>query len=447
VSEFKKDYHRYFWAPFTQMGDLSEDEPLVIVSGEGATVTNELGETFIDGHGGLWLVNAGFGRKEIMDAAAEQMYKLSWFPSFEGMCNDAALALARRLVNMTIPEGMARVFFSSGGSEANEAALKMARQYWRLQGHPGRYKVISRSRAYHGVSMGALSATGIAENRRHFEPLVPGFRHIQPPYCYRCPYGLQREDCELNCARELETAIRFEGPDTVAAFIGEPVMGAGGVLVPPDGYWQEIQRICKKYDVLLIADEVITGFGRTGEMFGVRHWDVEPDIMTFAKALTSGYHPLGATLVREDIFSVMLGEYGEDREFQHGTTYAGHPVACAAAQANLDIIEDEELARQARDRGEYLLSKLEELQDLPVVGDLDGLGLMARLEIVRDADDGTPFSPQEQVGLRVARELQKRGIILRPIGDIITFSPPLVIEESQIEEMVTVLGQILEDLT
>ncbi len=446
MSGFREDYHRYYWAPFTQMGDLAEEEPLVIVSGDGATVQNDAGDTFIDAHGGLWLVNAGFGRREIMDAAAEQMYRLSWFPSFEGMCNDAALNLARRLIDMTAAEGMSRVFFSSGGSEANEAALKMARQYWRLQGYPGKYKIISRSQAYHGVSMGALSATGIAANRRQFEPLVPGFRHISPPYCYRCPYGLDENSCDLNCAKELERSIQFEGPDTVAAFIAEPVMGAGGVLIPPDGYWQEIQRICRRYDVLLIADEVITGFGRTGEMFGVRHWAVEPDIMTFAKALTSGYHPLGATLAREEIFSVTLGEHGDNREFQHGTTFAGHPVACAAADANLNIIEGEELVQQARDKGNYLLEKLGELQDLPVVGDVNGLGLMARLEIVRDADTREAFPDDEQVGLQVSRELLRRGIILRPIGDILTFSPPLVIDHSQIDDMVRIIGDILQDL-
>ena len=446
MSDLRKDYERYMWAPFTQMGDLGEDEPLVIVSGEGARVVDTRGKSYIDGHGALWLANVGFGRQEIVSAAAEQMERLSWFPSFAGMGNEAAVTLARRLVELTEPEGMSRVFFSSGGSEANEAAIKMARQYWRLKGEGMKHKVISRRLAYHGVTMGALSATGIGMNRRLFEPLVGGFRHIEPPHCYRCPWGLDVSDCGLACARELENTIKFEGPDTVAAFIGEPVMGAGGVIVPPDGYWQEIERICRKYDVLLISDEVITGFGRTGELFGCRHWGVKPDIMVFAKALTSGYLPLGATLAREEIFEVCLGRYGENREFRHGTTYSGHPAACQAAMANLDIIEREGLVEKSRESGEYLLSRLRELEELPVVGDVNGLGLMARVEIVKDKDSRTSFPPSDRVGLGVSRQLMSRGIILRSLADVVSMSPPLVIEKAEIDTMVDTLRDVLLEL-
>lgn len=446
MSDLRKDYERYMWAPFTQMGDLGEDEPLVIVSGEGARVVDTRGKSYIDGHGALWLANVGFGRQEIVSAAAEQMERLSWFPSFAGMGNEAAVTLARRLVELTEPEGMSRVFFSSGGSEANEAAIKMARQYWRLKGEGMKHKIISRRLAYHGVTMGALSATGIGINRRLFEPLVGGFRHIEPPHCYRCPWGLDVSDCGLACARELENTIRFEGPDTVAAFIGEPVMGAGGVIVPPDGYWQEIERICRKYDVLLISDEVITGFGRTGEMFGCRHWGVKPDIMVFAKALTSGYLPLGATLAREEIFEVCLGRYGENREFRHGTTYSGHPAACQAAMANLDIIEREGLVEKSRESGEYLLSRLRELEELPVVGDVNGLGLMARLEIVKDKGSRTSFPASDRVGLGVSRQLMSRGIILRSLADVVSMSPPLVIEKAEIDTMVDTLRDVLSEL-
>jgi len=443
LSELKRYYEDHYWAPFTQMGDLSEEEPLVVVSGDGATVTSDRGKTYIDVHGGLWLANVGYGRGRIADAVYEQMKQLSWFPSFDGMANEAALRLAQRLVSMADQENMNRVFFSSGGSEAIETALKMTRQYWRLLGKQGKYKVISRNRAYHGVSMGALSATGIADNRKHFEPLVPGFRHIQPPYCYRCPYDLDIESCGLTCAKELERTLLFEDPETVAAFIGEPVMGAGGMLVPPDGYWQEIQRICRKYDILLIADEVVTAFGRTGEMFGSRHWDLVPDIMVFAKALTSGYQPLGATLVNEKIFSAYLGKYGEGREFSHGTTYAGHPAACAAAWTNLDIIEEEGLVEEARAKGDYLLEKLRGLMEIPVVGDVDGLGLMARLELVADAENKTPFPAEQRSGSRVSEELLGYNIILRPLGDTLTFSPPLVIEYGQIDRIVDALAKIL----
>ncbi|MFO8059216.1 MAG: aspartate aminotransferase family protein [Bacillota bacterium] len=432
----RDSYHKYMWAPFTQMGDLGGVEPLIIVEGEGSRVTDVEGREYIDGHGALWLANAGFGRREIIEAASEQLHQLSYFPSFAGMANSVAVELAERLATLTEREGMRRVFFSSGGSEAVETALKMVRQYWRLRGSGRKYKIISRRMAYHGVTMGALSATGITANRRLFEPLVPGFRHLEPPHCYRCPYGLEYPGCDLNCARELERTIEFEGADTVAAFIGEPVMGAGGVIVPPDGYWQEIERICRKYDVLIIADEVITGFGRTGEMFGVRNWDVKPDIMVTAKGLTSGYLPLGATLAREDIFKVCLGKYGEGREFRHGTTYSGHPAACAAGLANIDIIEDEGLVERARSNGQYLLERLEELRSLDVVGDVNGLGLLARVELAGDATGK---------GQQVSREVMKRGVILRALGDVISFSPPLVIDRAEIDTVVDCLAEVLGD--
>ncbi len=442
----RQDYHRYMWAPYTQMGDLAEEEPIVAVDGDGATIVDSLGREFIDGHAALWLANAGFGRTEIVEAAAEQMHQLSWFPSFGGMSNDVAVRLAKRLVEMTEPEGMARAFFSSGGSEAVETALKMARQYWKLKGNDRKFKIISRRKAYHGVTFGALSATGVSPNRRLFEPLVPGFRHIEPPYCYRCPYGLEHPGCQLACAEELARTIAFESPDTVAAFIAEPVMGAGGVIVPPDGYWQRVAEICETHDVLLIADEVITGFGRTGEMFGVRHWDVRPDIMVFAKGLTSGYLPLGATLAKEEIFQVCLGRWGEGREFRHGTTYSGHPAASAAALENIRIIEEEGLVDRARELGEYLMRGLSDLEDLPHVGNVDGLGLMARVELVKDKDTREPFPASDLVGLHVNREMLKRGVIMRPLGDVMTLSPPLVISEGELDSILESLRDVLAAL-
>ncbi len=445
-SDIRKDYARYMWAPYTQMGDLAEEEPIVAVDGDGATIVDSTGREFIDGHAALWLANAGFGRTEIVEAAAEQMQKLSWFPSFGGMSNETAVQLAKRLVELTAPEGMSRAFLSSGGSEAVETALKMARQYWKLRGHDRKFKIISRRKAYHGVTFGALSATGVSQNRRLFEPLVPGFRHIEPPYCYRCPYGLEHPECGLACAEELARTIAFESPDTVAAFIAEPVMGAGGVIVPPDGYWQRVEEICRANDVLLIADEVITGFGRTGKMFGVRNWDVKPDIMVFAKGLTSGYLPLGATLTREEIFEVCLGKWGEGREFRHGTTYSGHPAAAAAALENIRIIEDESLVQRAAEMGEYLVEGLRDLSHLPHVGDVDGLGLLARLELVADAKTREPFPASELMGLKVNRKMLKRGVIIRPLGDVMSFSPPLVITRGEIDAILLALREVLEEI-
>ena len=418
------------------MGDLADEEPLVMTSGEGARVTDNLGRTFIDAHGALWLANAGFGRQEIVDAATEQMEKLSYFPSFAGMSNEAATRLARRLVKMTENLGMGRVFFSSGGSEAVETALKIAWQYWNVKDKPGKYKVIALRRAYHGVTMGALSANGLTDKRSKFEPLVPGFRHIEPPHCFSCPYDLNTETCSLQCAQQLERTIEFEGADSVAAFIAEPVLGAGGVIVPPDDYWPEIQRICRENDILLITDEVITGFGRTGKMFACEHWDVKPDIMTFAKGITSGYLPLGATMAREELYQVCLGEHGEGREFRHGNTFAGHPAACAAADANLDIIENEGLVDQSRTKGEYLLKRLQELHELPAVADVNGKGLLARVEL----------EGPEGAGLRVNRQLLKRGIIMRALGNVMTLSPPLVISSEELDKVVNNLAEVIEEL-
>ncbi len=442
----RRDYSRYMWAPYTQMGDLAEDEPVVAVGGSGARITDSLGREFIDGHAALWLANVGFGRSEIVDAAEEQMRRLSWFPSFGGMSNDTAIRLAARLIGLTEGEGMSRVFFSSGGSEANETALKIARQYWKLRGHQGKFKVIAREKAYHGVTFGALSATGVTANRRLFEPLVPGFRHIPPPHCYRCPYGLKYPECNLACAEELERTIAFESPDTVAAFIAEPVMGAGGVIIPPEGYLERVAEICRRNEVLFIADEVITGFGRTGEMFGVRHWGVKPDMMVFAKGLTSGYLPLGATLTTEEIFEVCLGRWGEGRELRHGTTYSGHPAACAAALENIRIIEEEGLAERSREMGEYMLRKLEELRSLRHVGDVAGIGLLARLELVKDKETREPFPPGELTGLRVNRSMLRRGVILRPLGDVMSFSPPLVIERDEIDRIVSALAESIGEI-
>lgn len=439
----KQDYRRYFWPPFTQVAALSGEEPMIIVSGKGANVVDETGKEYIDVHGGLWVSNVGHGRQEVIDAITRQASELAWFPSFYCMSNNVAVKLAKRLVEMTAPEGMSKAFFASGGSEGVETALKMVRQYWRLKGYAGKYKVIARRRAYHGVTMGALSATG-TDHKHYYEPLVPGFRHIEAPYCYRCPYGLAYPACELNCAQELERTIIAENPSTVAAFIGEPVMGAGGLLFPPDGYWQAIEDICRRHDVLLIADEVMTGFGRTGKMFAMRHWGVKPDIMVFAKALTSGYQPLAATLVNSDIPAACLGEdLNAGRLFLHGNTYAGHPVACAAALANLDITEREDLPGRSAKLGAHLLNRLKELEELPKVGHVDGRGLLARVELVDCKTTKRRFDQKELVGWNVAREMQKMGVILRPLEDTLTFSPPLIIAQEQLDAVVDKLREVL----
>lgn len=436
----------YRWAPFTRTRYVERHGLLPIVRGQGSKVYDADDREYIDAHASLWLVNAGYGRKEIVEAAYRQMQALPWFSCFEGFTNLPSVDLAERLVQMLEPEGMHKVFFSGGGSEAVETALKIARQYWKLKGKAGKYKIIARNRAYHGVTLGALSATGMAINRSMFEPLVPGFRHAPCPDPYLREVDAPDERFAKACAEALEAMVKFEGPHTVAAIIAEPVQGAGGVIIPPDGYLQELREIATRHDVLLILDEVITGFGRTGDMFGARHWGVRPDIMTFAKGLTSGYLPLGATAVTDEVFDTFY--QNEDKgAFRHGTTYSGHPAACAAALANLDIIEREDLAGNAKRIGAHLLGRLDELMKHEIVGFVDGVGLLARVQLVRDRKKRTLFDPQLAVADRIARRARELGVILRPLpGDALSFSPPLCLTSTEADTIAHVVDQAVQEI-
>ena len=377
------------------------------------------------------------------------MQHLAYYSMFQGYSNPATIALAGRLIELTRPEGMGKVFFSDSGSEAVETALKMARQYWRNRGQAGKYKFISRQSAYHGVTFGAMSATGVMANRRMFEPLVPGFRHIDAPNCYRHGFGegLDNEGVGTAAADALRRAIEFEGPSSVAAFIAEPVQGAGGVIVPPPNYLLACREICDAYDVLFIADEVVTGFGRTGTWFGSRTYGVRPDIMCFAKGLTSGYVPMGATACTDAIYDAFLGDPHEGKEFRHGNTYSGHATAAAAALANLDIIERENLPDNARRVGEHLLTGLRRLDRHDIVGDIRGIGLLARVELVRDRATKASFTPAGALGVRVQRRVEELGVIMRPVGDILTFSPPLILSEAQADRIVDAVDQALGEIS
>ncbi len=437
----------YKWYPFTQMKDLDTRGPVVIVEGEGVYVKDDKGKTYIDGQGGLWNVNIGHRREEVIQAIIQQLQKLEYFSHFGGFGNQPSTALAMKLIEMTRPEGMGKVFFTNGGSEAVETALKIARQYWRLQGKAGKYKIIARRKAYHGVSLGGLSANGVTAYRKMFEPLVPGFRHISPPYCYRCELKMTYPGCGVACADTLQQMIDFEGKDTVAAFIAEPVMGAGGVIIPPKEYLPKVQEICRKNEILFIADEVITGFGRTGEMFAVRHGPIQPDILVVAKGINSGYIPLGATLVSDEIYNAFLGELKEGKDFKHGFTYSGHPVACAAGVANLAVLEKENLVENSRKMGAYLLEGLKSLEKHRIVGDVNGLGLLARVELVKDKTTREPFPFDQFIALRTAQKIMDHGVILRPLpGDVISFSPPLIIQREQIEQIVDAVDKGISDI-
>ncbi|HEV3024300.1 MAG TPA: aspartate aminotransferase family protein [Pirellulales bacterium] len=414
----------------------------VWVRGEGAVLVDRDGKQYLDGLAGLWNVVAGHGRRELADAAAKQMGELAYASSYAGSTNRPAIALAERVAGLCY-RGINRFYFTSGGAESNESAFKTARFYWKLAGKPGKFKVVSRMWGYHGVTLAAMSATGIASYWPMFEPRTPGFTHIESPYPYRFAPSSSPGETRTpgqQAADLLEAAILREGPDTVAAFLGEPVQGAGGVIVPPDDYWPRIREICDRYDVLLIADEVITGFGRTGEWFGLTRWDIEPDIVCFAKAITSGYFPLGGIGVSGRVAAAIDGA-AEERTWMHAFTYSGHPVGCAVALANLDIIEREGLVARAGVLGRRLLEGLRTLAVHPHVGDVRGLGLMCAVELVADKATKEEFPAAEKVGARVHAATQARGLFSRLRGDVFLLAPPFVTTEEQIDRMVEILGE------
>ena len=415
----------------------------VWVEGRGAVLVDAAGREFLDGLAGLWNVVVGHGRNELADAAARQMRKLGYASGYAGSTNRLAIELAERIAGRCYPR-INRFFFTSGGAESNESAFKTARFYWKRVGKPDKYKVISRIGGYHGVTMAAMAATGIAAYWPMFEPRTPGFIHIEGPYPYRFqPTGTRPGDTRTpgqRAADLLEAALLAEGPDSVAAFLGEPVQGVGGVIVPPADYWPRIREICDRHDVLLIADEVITGFGRTGEWFGLSRYGIAPDIVTFAKAITSGYFPLGGMGV-SDAIAATIDDAPDEQTWMHAFTYSGHPVGCAVALANLDIIEREGLVEQAAALGQRLLAGLKTLESHPHVGEVRGQGLMCAVELVADKKSKAEFPPAEKIGARVHAATQERGLFTRLRGDVYNLAPPFVTSAAQIDRMVEILGE------
>ena len=408
----------------------------VWVRGRGALIYDADGREYLDGLSGLWNVVAGHGRTELAEAAQIQMSELAYCSGYAGSSNRRAIELATRLSELTYPS-ISRFFFTSGGGEASETSFKLARSYWKIRGYPHKTKVISRQWGYHGVTLAAMSATGISGYWPQFEPRVPGFVHIPSPYPYRyeAPAGSSQG---LAAANELEKAILREGPETVAMFLAEPVQGAGGVIVPQDDYFPRIREICDRYDVLFVADEVITGFGRTGKWFALEHWGVQPDIVQFAKAVTSGYFPFGGVGCAEKIASA-LDESGTP--WMHAYTYSAHPVGCAVALRNLDILEREGLPSQAAEKGAYLLTGLRgALGGHAHVGDIRGKGLMCAVEFVRDRETKAEFDPADRVGERLNVEAQERGLFSRLRGDVFCLAPPFVATRDELDRMVGVLA-------
>jgi len=433
----------HYLHPFTDFKSLASKGSRVITRADNIYLWDSEGHRILDAMSGLWCVNVGYGRRELIDAATKQMTELPFYNSFFQTATPPAIELAELLAQVTPPQ-FAHVFFSGSGSEGNDTIVRMVRRYWDVLGQPERQVIISRRNAYHGSTMAGASLGGMAGMHAQGGLPIPGIAHIEQPFWFELGRGVSSEAFGLQAAGWLEAKILEIGADKVAAFIGEPVQGAGGVIVPPETYWPEIQRICDKYGVLLVSDEVICGFGRTGHWFGCERFGFRPDLMTFAKGVTSGYVPLGGVMVGQRVAQVLIEQGGE---FNHGYTYSGHPVACAVALANIRLLQREHIVENVHDElGPYLAQQFATLVDHPLVGEVQTCGLMGAVQLVRDKSLGTTFAPELEVGMVCRGHCFGNGLIMRAVGDRMIIAPPLVITRAQIDEMMSLIRRCL-DLT
>ena len=433
----------HYLHPFTDHRSLAARGTRVITRAEGVYLHDSEGHRILDGMSGLWCVALGYGRRELAEAAYKQMQELPYYNSFFQCANPPAIELADRLARLSPPQ-FQHAFFTGSGSESNDTLVRMARRYWALRGQPERQVIISRWNGYHGSTMAGASLGGMKAMHSQGGLPIPGIVHIGQPYWFECGGDLDPDEFGLRAARELEQKILEIGPDKVAAFIGEPVQGAGGVIIPPRTYWPEVQRIIDQYGILFASDEVICGFGRTGEWFGCEHYGTRPDFMTLAKAITSGYQPLGALMVADRVAEVLVGEGGE---FFHGFTYSGHPVAAAVANANLEIMERERVVERVRtDIAPYWAARWRELADHPLVGEARTLGLFGALELVPRKPSRAFFPERGTVGTRCRDLSVKNGLVMRAVWDTMIAAPPLVITPAEIDELVSKAVQTLDQL-
>lgn len=422
---------QHYMHPFTDSKAMHEKGTRIITGADGCYIYDSEGGKVLDGMAGLWCVSIGYGRHELADVAAQQMRELPYYNSFFGTANPPAIKLAAQLKKLA-PEHISHVFFTGSGSESNDTNVRMVRHYWQAKGQPSKRIIISRFNAYHGSTMASMSLGGM-KGMHDQGGVIDGIEHIMQPHWYHEALPGETEDeFGLRAAQALETKILAVGADNVGAFIGEPVQGAGAVIVPPSTYWPEIQRLCTKYDILLIADEVITGFGRTGSWFGCETLGIKADLMTIAKGLSSGYMPIGAVLISERVAKVVI----ESGEFAHGYTYSGHPVAAAVASANVSIIENEGMIEQVRDvTGPYLQQRLAELLEHPLVGQVRGIGLMGALELVQDKASHTNYPKAVGIGSICRDYALANGLVMRAVGDSMIMCPPLIISKLEIDEL------------
>jgi putrescine aminotransferase len=430
--------------PFTDHKQLGEKGGArIITRAEGVYIYDSDGNRILDGMAGLWCVNLGYGRRELVDAAARQMEQLPYYNSFFQCTHPPAIELSELLSDLS-PGNFKHVFFTGSGSEANDTQIRLIRRYWDLRGQPERMTIIARRNAYHGSTLGGASLGGMSPMHKQMVLPVPGIEHIEQPYQFELGGELSPEEFGLRQARLLEEKILELGPEKVAAFIGEPVQGAGGVIIPPETYWPEIQKICEAYDILVVADEVITAFGRLGHWFGSSHYGIKPDLISFAKGVTSGYLPLGGALVGDRVADLVIAEGGE---FAHGYTYSGHPAACAVAVANLRILRDEGIVDRVRSHtAPYFMERWSGLSDHPLVGEARSLGLVGAIEIVRDKAAGERFPKDLGAGTRCRDICVDNGLVMRAVGDTMIVSPPLIFEDRHVDELVEKAWKCL-DLT
>jgi len=431
--------------PYTNLRRPETQGPLVITEGDGVFVRDENGKSYIEALSGLWCVSLGFSERRLAEAAYRQMLKLPYYHTFAHKAHDIGIELAEKLLSIA-PVPMSKVFFVNSGSEANDTVVKLVWYYNNALGRPAKKKMISRTKAYHGVTVASASLTGLANNHRDFDLPIANILHVECPHWYRFGQpGESEEAFATRMANSLEQRILSEGPETIAAMIVEPILGAGGVLLPPATYFEKIQAVLKKYDVMLIVDEVICGFGRTGNMWGTETYGLKPDMITCAKALSSGYLPIGAVMVSEEVYGALSRQSEKIGVFSHGFTYSGHPVTSAVALETLKIYEERDLLLHVRKMAPRMQAGLQHFAEHPLVGEVRGIGLIGAIELVAGKTTKAPFDPARKVGEFLAQRAHHHGVIIRALGDTIAFCPPLIVNEGEIDLMFERFGRALED--